>query len=310
MNDQEPKNLIAHSQSCDLNEKTLSQKQVDSFHQKGYLILPSFIPPNLVEMLKKETDYWVDEGWRDKSIEYCREMRRDKPSLIELELGEHGWLITYPPLMKILTQLMGDGFAFHHLHSNRNISGSPDKNWHHDYEQYPQSNRFHMMIHVFHYLDGLNGTIGDLVVLPGSHTIIAEKKAFEGFGTMSLSGEIVIDNLPSGSTVIIQSSLFHARRAKPGGEGKPRYLIDCSYCETGIRWPVVKPYWQKMLTCAKNLGLARDQWDDIFSERHFYDPYIYKTAFEKINQGSLMERLIPDFPDKKELNKVIKSGES
>lgn len=295
MNDSQSMILNIHSHSHVPNEKPLSQKQINRFSQEGILILPSFLSANLLEILKKEVDYWIDEGLREQSIEYCLNMRRDKPSLIELELHEHGWLITYPPLMRILTQLIGGELAFHHLHSTRCIAGSPDKNWHHDYEQYPQSNRSRSMLHVFHYLDGLNGTIADLVILPNSHTIIADKTAFDCFGTRSLPGEIVIDNLPSGSTVIIQSSLFHARRAKPGGEGKPRYLIDCSYCEAGIRWPVVKPYWLEMLACAKNLGLDREQWPDIFSDRHFYDPSLYQTTFAKINQGSLMEKLIPEF---------------
>ena len=277
--------LDAYSPSHVLNEQPLTQEHVNSFHQGGYLILPSFIPSDLLEILKKEVDYWVDEGLREQSIEYCLNMRRDKPSLIELELKEHGSLIVYPPLMRILSQLIGGKFAFHHLHSTRCIAGCPDKNWHHDYEQYPQTNRSWMMLHVFHFLDGLNGTIADLVLLPNSHTIIADKNAFDCFGARSLPGEIVIDNLKPGSTVIIQSSLFHARRAKPGGEGRPRYLTDCSYCEAGIRWPVVKPYWREMLACAKNLGLDREQWPDMFSERHFYDPSLYQTSYKKINQG-------------------------
>ena len=275
-------------------EEPLNAKQINTFLKDGYLILNSFLPPSLVTTLKKEVDHWVDEGLRQQSIEYCRQQRLDKPPVIEMELGEHGWLITHPPLMAILVQLLGANFAFHHIHSSRHDFGSLDKNWHHDYEQYPQTNRSKVMIHVFHYLDGLNGTIGDLILLPGSQTIVAEKNAFERFGTMSLPGEIVIDNLPLGSTVIIQSSLFHARRAQPGGKEKPRYLIDCSYCQGGVRWPVVKPYWRQMLACACQLGLGRDRWDDIFSERHFYDPYPQMKAFEEINQGSLIERLMLD----------------
>ncbi|NEQ82578.1 MAG: phytanoyl-CoA dioxygenase family protein [Moorea sp. SIO2I5] len=272
----------------------LNGEQISAFTKDGYLILPSFLSPSLVTTLKEEVDYWVDQGLRAQSIEYCCQMRRDKPPVIEMELGEHGWLISYPPLMAILTQLMGAKFAFHHLHSSRSDAGAPDKNWHHDYEQYPQTNRYQTMIHVFHYLDGLNGTIGDLVLLPGSQRIVAEKNAFGGFGAKPLPGELVIENLPLGSTVIINSALFHTRRAKPGGEGNPRYLVDCSYCQAGVRWPVVKPYWRQMLACARDLGLARDQWHDLFSEKHFYDPYGFMAAFKEINRGSLMEQLMPD----------------
>lgn len=270
----------------------LNARQISEFAECGYLVLPSFLPTKLVASLKREVDRWVDEGLRDQSIACCRSQTRQPPPVMELELGEHGWLISHPPLMAILTQLMGSTFAFHHLHSDRHVSGSADKNWHHDYEQYPQTNRSHMMIHVFHYLNGLNGTIGDLVVLPGSQGIVAERKAFNYFGTMSLPGEVVINDLPPGSTVIIQSSIFHARRAKPGGEGEPRYLVDCSYCQGGVRWPVVKPYWRSMLARTRALGLDRDQWHDLFAERHFYDPYDDMATFKQINQGSLFEHLV------------------
>lgn len=270
----------------------LNTRQISAFAEHGYLVLPSFLPTKLVETLKREVDHWVDERLREQSIACCHSQTRQPPPLMELELTEHGWLISHPPLMSILTQLMGSTFAFHHLHSDRHNSGSRDKNWHHDYEQYPQTNRSHMMIHVFHYLNGLNRTIGNLVLLPGSQSIVAERKALSCLGTMSLPGEVVINDLPPGSSVIIQSSLLHARRAQPGGEGQPRYFIDCSYCQGGVRWPADRSYWRHMLSRARALGLDRGQWHNLFDERHFYDPYDGMSAFKQINQGSLLEQLV------------------
>lgn len=273
--------------------ESLHIEQINAFIEQGYLVLPSFLPVELVTMLKQEADRWIDEGLRDRSIAYCRSQIRHPPPLMELELEAHGWLISYPPLMAVLTQLMGSVFAFHHLHSDRHDSGLPGKNWHHDYEQYPQANRSHIMVHALHYLDGLNGTIGDLVVLPGSQNIVAEKNTFSRFGTASLPGEVVINQLPPGSTVLIHSALFHARRDRAGGEGQSRYLVDCAYCQAGVRWPVVKPYWKQMLARARELGLDRRQWTALFADQHFYDPYDNIVAFEQINQGSLLEQLIP-----------------
>ena len=287
--------IIEASLSLSCSEAVcLNSEQISAFSEDGYLVLPSFLSIEFVETLKREVDRWVDEGLRDRSIAYCHNKTRQPPPLMELELGEHGWLISYPPLMTILTQLMGPVFAFHHLHSSRHDPGCGNKDWHHDYEQYPQTNRSHIMVHVFHYLNGLNGTIGDLVLLPGSQRVIAEKNALSCFGAASLPGEVVIDNLPPGSTVIIHSALFHTRRAKAGGEGQPRYLIDCAYCQAGVRWPVVKPFWQDMLARARELGLDRGQWQALFAEQHFYDPYDSLALFQQINQGSLFEHLIPE----------------
>jgi hypothetical protein len=31
--------------------------------------------------------------------------------------------------------------------------------------------------------------------------------------------------------------MWHARRARPGGEDSPRRFVDASYCQSGVRWP-------------------------------------------------------------------------
>jgi ectoine hydroxylase-related dioxygenase (phytanoyl-CoA dioxygenase family) len=154
------------------------------------------------------------------------------------------------------------------MHSDRQAPDLPGKAWHHDYEQNPQSNRTHMMVHALHYLEGLDGENASLVVLPGSHRDVAEKGALAGQGTESLPGEVVIDRLPRGSTVVLHSALFHARRQIPGASAKPRYMVDASYCQEGVQWPPVKPYWRYMLRRGRELGLDRD-WPELFADHHF-----------------------------------------
>ena len=254
---------------------SLGAAQLAAFAEHGYLVLPRFLPEELVAALRTEVDCWVDEGLRARAIACCLHTDAiEQPPVMELELGEHGRLISYPPLMAILEQLLGPVFVFHHLHSARHEPGCPDKPWHHDYEQRPQRSRSRLMVHVLHYLNGLNGTIGDLVILPGSQTTVAEKSAMQHLGTVPLPGEVVIDDLPVGSTVIVHSAVFHARRAKPGGETQEaRYFIDCSYCQGGARWPAAKPYWRQVLARARALDLDRGDWPELFSERHF-DEYV------------------------------------
>lgn len=275
-----------------LPNQALTSQQIKDFDAKGYLVLPSFLAPGLVESLMKEVDRWVDEGLRQQSIAQSRSL--DLPNVTELDLGQHGWLISHPPMMAILEQLIGPAFAFHHLHSDRHTTNTGNKNWHHDYEQYPQANRSHAMIHLFYYLNGLAGDVGDLVLLPGSHRFVMDKKALAHFGASSLPNEVVIEQLPPGSVVVLHSALLHARRAKPSDAGEGyRYFIDCSYCQCGVRWPQVKTYWRRLLAHARGLGLDRGQWPELFAERHFYSPFNAIAQFDDINQGSLMERLLP-----------------
>ncbi|PGH46825.1 phytanoyl-CoA dioxygenase family protein [Streptomyces sp. Ru87] len=248
----------------------LNGDQLDQFARLGYLVLPGFLPDDLVSRLVPEVDRWVDEGLRTQSIACCVEPQlHGNPPVLELELEAHGELIAHPPLMDAITQLMGAEFVFHHLHSDRQPPGIAGKPWHHDYEQTPQTDRTHPMVHALHYLDGLDEDTSSLAVLPGSHHEVAEKNARAHLGTGRLPGEVVIDSLPRGSTVVLHSALFHARRPRPDGPGKDRYFVDASYCRTGTLWPPVKPYWRHMLSRARELGLDRGRWPELFAERHF-----------------------------------------
>ena len=258
----------------------LTSAGIRQFHQLGYLVLPGFLPDELVSALKSEVDYWVDEGLRAKSIAACTDPEtHGPPAVMELELQAHGELLSYPPLMNLLARLMGPGFAFHHMHTDRQAPGIAGKPWHHDYEQRPQADRAHTMIHTLHYLDGLDEDTSALAVLPGSHREVAEKDARAHLGTDSVPGEFVVDRLPPGSTVVLHSALFHARRPQAGGHGKSRYMTDASYCQTGVQWPPVKPFWRYMLRRGNELGLDRGIWPELFSERHFME-------YSNLSQGA------------------------
>jgi hypothetical protein len=167
------------------------------------------------------------------------------------------------------------------------MPGDKGVSWHHDYEQHPQTNRSHGMVHTFWYLNGLDGTIGDLLVLPGTHRLVMERNAYSHFGYAPLPGERVIDRLPPGTAVIVHSALLHARRAKPGGEGRPRYFIDCSYCQAGVRWPGT---WnlRDQFPRARALGLDRGgRHAHLFDEATFFDAAAAQERFKALNRGSL-----------------------
>ncbi|MFE4059289.1 phytanoyl-CoA dioxygenase family protein [Streptomyces sp. NPDC059096] len=250
-------------------EPELDGDLLEQFEERGYLVLPGFLPSASLDRLEREVDLWVDSGLRQKSIDACREPQAyGTPDVLEIQLEAHGELAVHAPLMALLSEVMGPSFVFHHMHCDRRAPGAPGKGWHHDYEQVPQRGRDRIMVHALHYIRGLRPELGGLAVLPGSHREIAEKTARAHLGTRELPSETVIDELPAGSTVVIHSALFHARRSAPGATGGPRYMIDASYCQTGTRWPPVKPYWRHVLATARDLGLDRG-WPDLFDERHF-----------------------------------------
>lgn len=74
------------------------------------------------------------------------------------------------------------------------------------------------------------GNIGDLIVLPRSQYAHWDAGTFSGlWGDTALPGSRTYDNLPPGSAVVCHSAMIHGRRAKPGGEGNPRYFVGQSF---------------------------------------------------------------------------------
>ncbi|MER6094787.1 phytanoyl-CoA dioxygenase family protein [Streptomyces sp. NPDC001728] len=265
-----------------MNVTHTNEVRTESFVEDGYLVLPGFLPDDLVDRLVPEVDTWVEKGWRQASIEACLRSGAEPPQVVELDLEAHGELAVHPPLMDLLghPDLLGESFVFHHLHSDRQPAGGAGKSWHHDYEQGPRRDRRLPMIHALHYIGGLTPELGGLAVLPGSHREVTEKNARSHLGTAVLPGEALIDDLPPGSTVVLHSALFHTRRAPSAPQSRtgPRYMIDGSYCRTGTPWPPVKPYWRQVLAVARSRGLSSGR-PDLFAERHFGE---YEAAGRRI----------------------------
>ncbi|MFJ4774325.1 phytanoyl-CoA dioxygenase family protein [Streptomyces uncialis] len=264
----------------------LENDLLEKFRTDGYVVLPGFLPPDLLARLRPEVDHWVDSGLRRRSIDACRPpgpVPGGPPPFVEIELPAHGELAAHPPLLRVLCHLIGPDFVFHHLHSDRRGAAAPGKDWHHDYEQRPQRDRRVPMAHALHYIGGLDPSMDPLAVLPGSHREVVGKTARAHLGTGELPGEVVIDDLPPGSTVLLHSALFHARRAAPEPAGGFRYMIDGSYCRTGVKWPPVKPYWRHVLATARRLGLDRGEWPELFNDAHFTE-YEF-TGYESTGYG-------------------------
>ncbi len=255
----------------------LSEEDQEFFHREGYLMLPGFLDVGHKERIKDD----VDELMRD---------REAKEQRLLVSYKELGLLTSYPLLMEKLEALMGPRFALHHIHTVRQDAGNRGVNWHQDYEQYPQSNRSHIMVHVFYYLDGLNGEVGDLLVLPRSHTTVVAHGSLSMLGTEDLPGSLCVDEVPPGTAIIVHSALWHARRAKGGGENHPRYFIDISYCQHGVLWPGYREEMQAEINrTALETGCGRDgRYDFIYDTSQFFNHRALSEKFREANEGSLV----------------------
>ena len=204
---------------------SLSAQEREFFKRFGYLIKPEFLDAQRVSTVAREVDEYssVEPKFDGRNVwKYA--------ALCELIVDER--------TLDIVDDLTGgEGFSFHHLHAARHDAGMPPIGWHHDYEQVPQTNRAHVQVHVLHYLNGLDGTVGDLLLLPKSHRAVMRRDAFRFFGTETLPGMVLVDDIPPGTVIFAHSALVHARRAKPGGAGRIRYFIDIAFMQRGVTWP-------------------------------------------------------------------------
>jgi ectoine hydroxylase-related dioxygenase (phytanoyl-CoA dioxygenase family) len=253
----------------------LTQQQLDTFNADGFLVFEHFFEPAHNQRIKDDVDRMmndIDAGER-KAIMGYREL---------------GMLTSDPGIVARVSDLMGGTrFTHHHIHARWQTEGEPGIPWHHDYEQLPQTNRSHLMVHVFMYLDGLNGEVGDLLVLPGSHKQTMERYAPGMFEYADLPGSITINELAPGSIVILHSAIVHARRPKPGGTSYRRYFIDTSYCQDGILWPGYG-HINEINELALAQGYDREgRYAWLYDSTQFYDARKVWENLKEENVGSL-----------------------
>lgn len=214
---------------------TVSDAEAKQFKEQGYFIRPGFLDAARVAEVSAEVDRFA-----------AAEPKFDGRNLHKYDALAD--LAVDPATLAVVDALMGgQGFIFHHSHAAAHPPGLQGVPWHHDYEQIPQTNRSHLQVHVLHYLNGLDGTVGDLLLAPKTHRSVMRRDALSFYGYDDLPGTVVLDDLPPGSTVFAHSALVHARRPKPGG-GRTRYFIDISYMQKGIVWPSYgREGWRDML---------------------------------------------------------------
>ncbi len=258
----------------------LTEAEIEQFRKLGYVIRPGMLDPARAAAVAAEIDGYVEI-----------EPRFDGRNISQYE--QLCGLVVDPQTLAIADQLMGgEAYSFHHCHAARHDPGLAGVPWHHDYEQIPQTNRSHVQLHVLHYLDGLNGTVGDLLLLPRSHRSVMRRDALAFLGFEEIPGTIVVNDLPPGSVVFVHSAVVHARRPQPGGGDKKRYFIDISFCQAGALWPSYgREDWQTMMARMDGKYHQPDR-PRLFDEAAFFE-IADGVARLKGSTGSLAMRLPP-----------------
>jgi len=257
----------------------LTQDQVGEFEEVGYLVFEGLFNDELNQGLKDDVDLMMEDR-----------ARGEKKMVMQYDVL--GAVTSEPVVVDRVADLMsGKKFTHHHIHARWQGEGERGSPWHHDYVQLPQTNRSHLMVHVFMYLDGLNGEVGDLLVMPGTHTKVMHGDADRQFEYADLPGSVTYDDLAPGSIVIVHSAVQHARRPKPGGQSFRRYFIDTSYCQEGVLWGSYTNV-EEINRVAMQKGFDRDgKYAFLYDSSQFYDRLERRERLAEVNEGSLALQL-------------------
>lgn len=156
----------------------LSDRQIETYHRDGYLVIPGLIAGEQLAELRALTDRIVADarGIGDSDELYDLEashtaalprVRRLKPAIFKRFAFFHA-LVRDPKITSILSALLGPHIRQHGGKLNMKSAGygSPVE-WHQDWAFYPHTNDDVLATGI--YIDDCDRDNGPLMVLPGTH---------------------------------------------------------------------------------------------------------------------------------------------
>lgn len=213
----------------DSEHTSLHYPKIKDFAESGFLVIESLFTANdyqsHLEELDRYSNYHLD-------FHACA----SNPELVRVLQNER----LHQTLGKIFGQ---SSYSLHHISSIIHSGSNPSLAWHHDkvplYSP-PSPSHGEMMVHVLYYPNGISADVGELLLVPKSHTWRVDRYQLSSVPLESIES-ISINSLAPGSIVIINSSLIHGRRSKHSSARtqKKRYLVDLSFCSSVAKW---EPY--------------------------------------------------------------------
>ena len=155
----------------------LTQEQIASYHEKGYIGVEGVLTPGEVEALRQTTDEFVEQSRAATESDTVFDLEpghaADNPKLRRLKspVAQHETYrstLHHERILDIVGQLIGPRIRTNgdKLNMKSGEFGSPVE-WHQDWAFYPHTNDDLLAVGVC--IDDMNETNGCLLVIPGSH---------------------------------------------------------------------------------------------------------------------------------------------
>ena len=234
----------------------LTQEQIASYHEKGYLGVEGVLAPGEVAALRQVTDEFVEQSRAATEGDTVFDLEPghapDNPKLRRLKspVAQHEIYrstLHHERILDIIAQLIGPRIRTNgdKLNMKSGGFGSPVE-WHQDWAFYPHTNDDLLAVGVC--IDDMNETNGCLLVIPKSHKEPIYNHHLDGHFAGAVTTTDFDDStaekieLKAGGISIHHVRALHA--SLPNLSPHPRRLLLLQYC-AGDSWPLVPaPDWE------------------------------------------------------------------
>lgn len=233
----------------------LTQAQIDTYHEDGYLGVEGVFSPDEVAELQRVTDDFLEQTRAHTEHTDVFDLEPghtpENPMLRRLKnpIDQHkvyDQALRHPNVVQIVEQLIGKG-----LHTNGNKLNMKSAGfgsaveWHQDWAFYPHTNDDLLAVGIA--IDDMMIENGPLLVIPGSH----KEKIYNHHQDGHFVGAVTEDVPHADTAVPIELkaggiSIHHARAlhaSSPNVSDRPRRLLLFQYCAADA-WPLLGLDWE------------------------------------------------------------------
>ena len=228
----------------------LSDQQVQSYRENGYLAVPDVLSAAEVAELQRVTDELVEasrmvEAHTDvydlEPSHSAAEPRVRRIKSPDLQHEAYARTLRHPTILDIVEQLIGPGVRYQSTKLNMKSAGygSPVE-WHQDWGFYPHTNDDILAVGVC--IDGMSQENGGMLVVPGSHRGPVYDHHQNGYFVGAVTDSVVdLDQVVQLEVPPGGISLHHVRTlhgSVPNRSPRPRRLLLLEMCAIDA-WPLM-----------------------------------------------------------------------
>jgi len=232
----------------------ITNDDLAAYTEQGFLVVPNVLSEQELDQIRQELEQLVVKAagvtennevydLEDNHSSAAPKVRRIKdPHMVMPSVAA---LVRHPPLVAILTQLLGPGVRFQTSKLNMKSAGDGSAvEWHQDWAFYPHTNDDLLAVGVM--LDDVDETNAPMCVLPGSHRGVIHDHHSNGFFCGAIDPvENPIDLSPAVPLLGTAGSMtFHHVRAvhgsAPNRSDRSRNLLLFQFAAVDA-FPLVQP---------------------------------------------------------------------